>query len=203
VGSAPSAAMTIPGASDLDPYALQPRGWEDLNAFAITVVDSRLYGSKFGTNVSAVMIAVGEARERGIAAGVALRSAYVVHDQLAWSTAYIVGLVKKSGLCEYIEIVETTAERAVVEYKKPRRPAKKFDFTIQEARDAGWVKAKSKWETNPRTMLRWAAFRECCRFEWPEVVSGVYSPDDIRDGAITDAEFEQTAADMSSAVVPS
>jgi 5'-3' exonuclease len=177
---------------DLDPLALQPRDLDQLQGLALCAFNARCYG-QFG-NVEGIMMCVLEARERGIPMGAALRNAYVVKGKLAWSTQMMVGLILTSGLADVFEIVETTSTQAIVAYQRKGRAAGKFTFTLEEAKTAGWLKSgergDGKWLTNPRTMLRWAAFRECARFVWPDVVAGMYSPDELRNGQITDAEYE-------------
>ncbi len=177
---------------DLDPLALQPRDLDQLQGLALCAFNARCYG-QFG-NMEGIMMCVLEARERGIPMGAALRNAYVVKGKLAWSTQMMVGLILTSGLADQFEIVETTPTQATVAYQRKGRSAGKFTFTLDEAKTAGWLKSSDKgdgkWITNPRTMLRWAAFRECARFVWPDVVAGMYSPDELRNGQITDAEYE-------------
>lgn len=198
----PSAKAVEPAASstaivrvDLDPLALQPRDLDQLQGLALCAFNARCYG-QFG-NMEGIMMCILEARERGIPMGAALRNAYVVKGKLAWSTQMMVGLVLTSGLAEQFEIVETTPTQATVAYQRKGRTAGKFTFTLEEAKTAGWLKSgekgDGKWVTNPRTMLRWAAFRECARFVWPDVVAGMYSPDELRSGHITDAEYEVTS----------
>lgn len=178
----------------LDPNALQPQSLAELFDVGNMVVNSRIY-----PNVDCpekAMMVIAEARERRIPYATALRNAYFVKGRLAWSAAFISGLVQRSAQCEVFEIAETTPNYAVVDYQRKGRPLRQFRYDIDEARGAGWLREDSKWKTNPRVMLRWAALREAARFAFPDVVSGMYTPDELRDGHVLDAEFEQTEADF-------
>lgn len=178
-----------------EPLALQPRDLPQLETMAMIAFNSRCY-TQF-SNYEQVMMCMAEARERGIPMGTALRSAYIVKGKLAWSASFLAGLVLSSGKADYFEITETTSARAVVSYKRKGRPEGQFPFTIEEAKAAGWVKSgdkgDSKWVTNPRTMLRWAAIREAARAFFPDVVSGMYTPDELRNGEVLEAEWDDAA----------
>lgn len=176
----------------IEPYAFQPRDVADLELIARVAFNSCCY-AQFG-KIEQVMMCILEAAERGIPLGVALRNAYIVKGKLGWSASVIVGQVKRSNLARVFRIVESEPTYAVLEYQhitdeKPLR----FKFTLDEARQAGWLKSgekgDGKWITNPRTMCRWAAMREVARFHWPEVTSGMHTPDEIRNGVTHDSDI--------------
>lgn len=190
------AALAITASPTLDTLAFQPTSPASLWKTAETLFNSRVY-AQF-PNVESVFACIFEARERGVSAGVALRNAYIVKGKLAWSAAFMVALVKDSGLCRVFRIVETTPERAVLEYQHRDDAAPRlFEFTIGEAAKAGWLKSgergDGKWLTNPRSMLRWAAMREVARFAWPEVVAGIFMPDERRDGRTEEGDYPDEA----------
>src|SRR5271166_2691688 len=159
----------------IDRYALQPRTANGMMQMAEWLLDSHLYNQY--PNAAAIFAVMLEANERGISAGLALRNAYVVKGKPAWSAAFIAALIKTSPVCKLFRIIESTTERAVLEYQRADEDApSQFVFTIDEARAAGWLKEGSKWMTNPRTMLRWAAIREGGRAFFYDCVAGMYTP---------------------------
>jgi 5'-3' exonuclease len=194
-------AKYSPASSDLlDPNALQPQSIADLFEVGKMVVNSRVYPHIDCPEKAMVVIA--EARERRVPYATALRNAYFVRGKLAWSAAFISGLVLRSSVCDVFEIAESTFTYAIVDYQRKGRPLRQFKFELQEAVNAGWTKksleakGEPKWITNPRVMLRWAALRESARAFFPDVVSGMYTPDELRDGHVLDAEFEQTESEF-------
>lgn len=192
VASTALARITI--ATPIDIYGLQPRTIGEVETLARIVMESKSYGF---ANIEQVMMCIVESRERGTPVGAALRAAYNVRGKLAWSASYLGGLVLVSGKANHFEIVETTSTFAKLAYQRKGRPEGIFPFTIEEAQRANWCRAgqngESKWLTNPRTMLRWAAIREAARAFFPDVVSGMYTPDEIG-GDMRAAEFESEAA---------
>lgn len=191
-GSNKALARPGPVLGGVSPFAFQPRSIVDLEAMASVAFHSGCY-TQFA-RVEQVMMCIVEAAERGISLGVALRNAYIVKGKLGWSASIIVGQVRRSGLAKVFRIVETTMDKAVLEYQHINDPKPiLFAFTIEEARAAGWLrsgeKGDGKWITNPRTMLRWAAMREVARFAFPEVTSGMHTPDELRNGVDTEVEI--------------
>lgn len=178
--------------NSIDRTALQPRSLRQLGELARVVVESRMFPN-IATQEQAYVV-MHMANEHGVPAMTAMQHAYFVRGRLAWSAQYISGLCLRSPLCQILEVVETTATHCLVKYKRTGRPEREYRVTFEEAKTQGWVKAGSKWQESPRTMLRWCALRETCRFVWPEIVGGLYTPDELRDGEITDAEFAQAEA---------
>jgi len=173
----------------IDRYALQPRDPAAMMRMAEWLYDSRLYGQY--PNHHAIFAVMLEANERGVPVGLALRNGYVVKSRTAWSAQFIGALVLASGKARVFRIIESTAQRAVLEYQRDDEAGPSlFEFTIEEARAAGWMKSgekgDNKWITNPRTMLRWAAIREGARAFFFDVVAGMHTPDEIRGHATDD-----------------
>lgn len=173
----------------MDPFALQPRGLGELQSLARCLYNSRAY-PQF-PNVESVMAAVIEARERGIPAGTALRSAYVVKGRLGWSAAFIAGLVLSSGRAEYFELVpeECDETRATLRFRRVGRPEGKHVYTIKDAQLEGLLGKDSRWMKDPKGMLRWAALRTGARAFFFDVCAGVYGPDELRGGHVEDADL--------------
>lgn len=54
-------------------------------------------------------------------------------------------------------------------------------YSIQDAQQAGLVKSKSGWEKTPGNMLRARVTSNAIRMLCPEIVAGVYTPEEISD----------------------
>lgn len=170
-------------ATGMDRFALCPRNKDEALDLAKWLYESRLYGQY--PNEYAILAVMIEAYERGVPPGLALRNAYMVKQKPAWSAQFMGALVLASGKAKRFRIIESTSERAVLEYQRADEDAPStFTFTIAEAQTAGWLKSGAngdgKWITNPRTMLRWAAIREGARAFFFDVVAGMHTPDELR-----------------------
>lgn len=165
-----------------DPWALQPTGQNSLRAFAADVASSRMFPQIATAEQAIVVIAWGQ--NLGVPAMIALTQAYVVHGRVGWGAQFIAGLIKNNESCEKFHISEHSDKHATVLYKRTGEPEGKYTFTLDKARQMGLIKSGGAWEKFPGTMCRWAAMRECARMVWPDVVTGVYTPDEIAQGEL-------------------
>lgn len=169
------------------PWALQPTGQKGLVDFAGYVVDSRLFPNIKDQAAAIVVIAWGQ--NLGVPAMIALTQAYVVHGRVGWSAQFIAGLIKSNATCIKFHIAETDDKHATVIYQRKGEPEGKYTFRWEEAEKRGLTKQTrngepSMWVKFPAVMCRWAAMRECARMVWPDVATGVYTPDEIAQGEL-------------------
>ena len=170
-----------------DPWALQPTGQNSLRAFAADVASSRMFPQIATAEQAIVVIAWGQ--NLGVPAMIALTQAYVVHGRVGWGAQFIAGLIKNNPSCEKFYVSETDDKHATVVYKRQGEPEGRYTFTFDMAERRGLTRATrngepSMWSKLPATMCRWAAMRECARMVWPDVVTGVYTPDEIASGEL-------------------
>lgn len=163
----------------LEPQTIKGAWWlaERLN-------NSRLFSAAFATP-DAMFAAILLARSHGIETMKVLMPGMVhnIKGKLTMSAQMIVGLVLRSGKAEYFECVESTAARAVyVTKRKGGRNEMRLEFTIEEARAAGYLaKQDSSWQKTPKTMLRHRCETELARMAYPDVVGGLYTPDELEE----------------------
>lgn len=175
-----------------DPMALQPQDLDSAWRVTKAIFDARVY-PQF-PNRESILVAILDAHERGVPVGAALRNAYVVKGKLGWSAGYLAGLVLASGRADYFELIPEACDAlsASVRFRRKGRQEGRHTFTIEDARKAGYF-SSGMWEKEPRAMLRAAAIRTAARAYFPDVVSGMYMPDELR-GAPTDDD--SSAADV-------
>lgn len=175
------------------PWALQPTGQKGLVDFAGYVVDSRLFPNIKDHAAAIVVIAWGQ--NLGIPAMIALSQAYVVHGRVGWGAQLIAGLIKNNPSCIKFYVAETDDKHATMVYQRRGEPEGKYIFTLDRAQKMGVIKAGGPWEKIPATMCRWAAMRECARMVWPDVVTGVYTPDELTEGDIPEHMIARMVAE--------
>lgn len=157
---------------------LDPRSMQDARVLAKDMHASRLF-SAYGTP-QGVLSTVMLGRELGLPAMASLRSIHVVEGRHALSAQLMVALVLKSGLAEYFEPVEFDEVHAIFETKrKGARKAVVMEHTIQMAQTAGLVKALSNWVKVPTDMLVARSQSRLCRLVYPDIVGGLYTPDEL------------------------
>jgi 5'-3' exonuclease len=165
-------------------HSLEPTTPRQAFEMARALHDSGLFRSTFPTP-SAVFSAMLLARSHGVETMKVLMPGMMhsIKGKLAMSAQMIVGLVLRSGKAEYLECIETSAERAV--YVTKRRGGKheqRCEWTLERARTAGYLsKGDSLWSRDPATMLRHRASTELARMAYPDVVGGLYDPSEFVD----------------------
>jgi hypothetical protein len=165
--------------------ALEPPDLPGAWKLATYLHASRLFGQF--VNPEAIMAIILRGRSLGMDATTALSNFHVIEGKPTMHASLIVGLVLTSGKCEYFDLIETTDKIAVWATKRTGRPELKFSYTIEEANAAkltGPTRSgkPSNWHTRPKTMLRWRAATELARAIYPDIVTGLYTPDEIDTG---------------------
>jgi 5'-3' exonuclease len=157
---------------------LEPQTLGQAAQLAKAMFLSNLFGAGYG-NQHAVLSTILAGRELGLQAMASLRAFHIVEGKHQLSADFIRALVLKSGLVEYFRCTERTAERATFTIKRKGDPEMSLTYTIAEAQAAGLVKAKSGWEKNPADMLTARASSKLARLVCPEVVFGLYAPEEF------------------------
>jgi 5'-3' exonuclease len=174
-----------------DRNALQPRTTPDLWDRADMLFNSRMF-PQF-KSVAAVATGIVILQEMGYRMG-ALRHLYDINGRLGFSGALIVATVRRSKTCKMFVLASGPLDdTAVVRFQRHDMPEpREYAFTEEMAK-----RLDSKgdpWRKSRHVMKAWAAQRECGRLHWPELVGGLWMPDEIRGGITTDEFTEQQQA---------
>ena len=160
---------------------LEPRTMNDAWRMAQRAFASRLF-SAYGTP-EGVMMTILAGREFGMGSMAALRAFHVIEGKPSMSAGTIAALVLKSGKAQYFRCSERTPERATYVTQRGDDPPIALTYTIEEAKQA-WSRtadawAKSTWGRSPADMLVARASSKLARLVYPDVVSGLYAPEEF------------------------
>ncbi len=167
--------------------------------------NSRLF-VQFGT-AEAIFAVMLRGRSLGIDAVTSLANFHLIEGRPTMHAALIVGLVLKSGKADHFELVKTTDEEAIwATRRKGSTREVELSWSVKDALNAGLLVGTpdnavgvsksgkpSTWDKYRRTMLRWRAAVELARAVYPDITTGLYTPDEIADGVYDpaiDAKFE-------------
>jgi hypothetical protein len=171
---------------------LEPRNMDDAVTLAQRMFDSRLF-SAYGTP-QAVLATVLAGRELGIPAMASLRAFHIIEGKPTLSAGAIQSLVVKSGKARYFRCSERTDQRATFVTQRGDDPEMALSYTIEDGRRAFMftpdmdVKAlaekerkwqASSWGKNPADMCVARAATKLARLVYPDVVSGLYAPEEM------------------------
>jgi hypothetical protein len=149
---------------------------------ALTLYESRLYPNY--ANPQAILVVVLEGRTLGLPAATALKNAYIVSGRVGWSARLLRGLcLKHSQICDYFDITESTMQRATARIKRVGRAELIVTTTVDDAQKRGLVRSGSKWAQDPMSMCVADVERRGARLVFPDIVAGLWTPDELEAGA--------------------
>lgn len=161
----------------------EPTNYDQLERLAERCYKSKLYPGIQSADAALVIMLRGASL--GIPPVAAMHGIHYFDGKTVLSSDLIVATVKKSPLCLIWKVVETTAERCVIEtHRKGEPDPVRHEWTIADAR-TGNLLNKNNWKNNPRAMLRARCGAELGRMVYPDLLLGVYTAEEIdsHDGA--------------------
>ena len=126
--------------------------------------------------------------ELGLSPMASLRSIHIIEGKPVLSAALIAGIVqRRPDLCEGFVLVESSDTIATYETTRRGQAPVRMSFTIEQAQRAR-LTDKDNWKKYPHAMLRARASAELARAVYPDVVGGLYDPDEIPGAEVRTAE---------------
>jgi hypothetical protein len=155
---------------------IEPRDMAELRALAQDAAASRFYGA--ASPEQALMLLV-TGRDLGLSYSQSLRAFHVVQGKPVLSSAGMVAVCLRSGVCEYFRVVASDDTSATVEVKRRGDPARRVTFTLDDARRAGLAQ-RDTWKSYPSRMLLARAQAWAAREVFPDLLLGLYDEDEVQ-----------------------
>ena len=176
-------ADVVESAPDEWERGLEPRCMDDAVRLAQRMHDSRMF-SAYGLP-QAVLSTILLGRELGMPAMASLRSVHTIKGKHCLSADLMVALVLKSGLADYFRMVESTDALSTFETQRKGDPEPtSITYTIEQAQQADLVKPNSNWMKYRPQMLRARAKSDLARLVYPDLLAGLYTPDEMGDAKV-------------------
>ena len=126
--------------------------------------------------------------ELGLSPMQALRGIYVVDGKPTLSADLMVAIVKRADVCQWWRTAESTPETCTIETQRRGDPApSRRTWTIADAQRAG-LTGRQPWRQYPATMLRHRCAADLAREVYPDVVLGLYDPEELDAGERVEQE---------------
>lgn len=163
--------------------------WQMIQAIAPVATASRMFGV---TEQQAAVVML-KGHELGLGLASAFEFIHVIDSKPSISPKGALALIHQSGELAHLEIHDLTdgngtPTRCKVTMKRKNGFEYTTEFSMADAERAGVVKDKSGWEKYPANMLRWRAVGYCADVVFPDVVGGLYRPEEL--GAEVDEDGE-------------
>lgn len=137
-------------------------------------------------------------RELGIGTMAALNTINVIQNKPTISPQLMLALIERSGQLENIEIT-ANGDHVVCTMKRRNRTAHSERFGNTEAKAMG-LDGKDNYKKQALTMYKWRAVAACARVVFPDVILGLYSPEEM--GADVNDEGEIIAPARPAVAMP-
>ena len=161
--------MMVPAAAPaMIPYA-------DMERMAACIANSGLFGVKNPTQALALMLI---AQAEGLHPATAARDYHVIQGRPALKAdAMLARFQAAGGKIEWHDYTDTVVSGT---FSHPAGGKVKIEWTFEQAKRAG-LTGKDVWKQYPRAMLRARVISEGIRTVYPGVLSGMYTPEEVRD----------------------
>ena len=172
---------------------IQAYGVKDLDAIAVRIARSRLFGLEPEQAFTLCLLAQAE----GLHPVAAVRRWHIIEGKPSMRADAMQAEFQRHG--GRVEWVKSTNEECRAIFKHPELSPKGFEVhvTFAELDKAGVTRGrngvKDNWRKFPRQMLRARAISEGVRAVDPGIVVGIYTPEEISDFDARDTPIETTA----------
>lgn len=178
-----------------EPLAIQqtnpflPQTWQQAIDIATVLSRAQLVPDAYRNKPNDIVLAMMRGHELGLSPIQSLTYFDVIKGKVAMSAQMIVALcLSKRHLCKYFIPVKSTETEAVFETFRVGTPKPvQGSFTMEDAKRMD-LASKDNWRKQPKVMLRWRAATALGRLVYPDLVAGMYDPEELQPDVLIDDE---------------
>lgn len=115
--------------------------------------------------------------ELGLSPLQALDGINIIQGKPTISPQLMLALINRSGELEDMKIDSTDA-LCTVTMKRKGRSSHTETFSLEDAKKMQLME-KDNYKKQPKTMMKWRAVSACARIAFPDVIQGVYTPEEM------------------------
>lgn len=174
-----SAAPTVTALAVVPrPDTIEPRSMAELQALAAAAAKTGFFGAK--SPEQALLICM-SGRDLGLSYSQSLRAFHVIEGRPSLSAdGMVAACLMRRDVCEFFRTIESTNERATVETKRAGQEPQRYSFSIADAQRAE-LAGRANWKRYPSRMLLARARAALARDVYPDLLLGLYDPDELAD----------------------
>jgi hypothetical protein len=187
-----------PEQADVGIVPFHPTNTQELFRFAQFLAKSELIPKPLWGRPYDVLNILLRGRSLGIVDPmIAVGNINIIEGKAELSAALMVALIRKSGLCEKWQLLESTEDVATYEVQRKGEDPIRMSFTWAMAGKMG-LASKSNWQKMPSIMLRRRCQSTAAREVFPEICMGLYDEGELSEMRevldATDAGWRKTVA---------
>lgn len=152
--------------------------FNDLKTMAISIANGGLFPALKNPDQVVTLLMLSQAE--GIHPINALRQFHIIDGKPAMRADTMLAKFRsKGGTVKWItEADDSTNQRGLWTFEGQ---SKEIGFSIKEAQSAGYIRQGSNWTKDPASQLRARTISRACRMLAPEIVVGLYTPEELED----------------------
>lgn len=161
---------------------ITPKSIEEAERLSKTLSTSQLLPEGLRGKPGDVLATVLAGAELGLAPMQSIRGIQIIKGKPTLAADTMGALVKRRrDVCEFLVLVESTATKATYSAKRVGDPKETvLSFTIEDAKMAGLVSQGGMYTKYPAQMLRARCLSGICRAVFPDLVLGLYDPEELQ-----------------------
>lgn len=150
----------------------EPQNMLEVRALANFLTRSKFIPQAFRGDLNTAVMLIVTCKQYGLPI-TALSEVMEVNGKVGFWGRTKLGIVLKSGVCEYIIPTEQTDKKCTVETQRKGWPKPvTITYTIEQAEKAGLLARSDAWKKHPSDMLYWRAVSRIISQVYPDVIQG-------------------------------
>ena len=157
--------------------------WDNIMKIAGAICKSGLVPTGMATPEKLTVVMM-SAREIGIPMMMATRTLFVIDQKVAMMSQVMLAKIHQSGVAEDVKI-EDGVDGCTVTMKRKGMSPYTTSFTLKDAQRAG-LTSKDNYKKYGPDMYRSRAISKCARVVFPDVIGGLYTPEEVKESIDVD-----------------
>ena len=150
----------------------EPKNMLEVRALANFLSRSKFIPQSFRGDLNTAVMLIVTCKQYGLPI-TALSEVMEVNGKVGFWGRTKLGIVLKSGVCEYIIPTEQTDKKCTVETQRKGWPKPvSITYTLDQAEKAGLLARSDAWKKHPSDMLYWRAVSRIISQVYPDVIQG-------------------------------
>lgn len=171
-----------------------PKNMLEVRALADYLSRSKFIPQSFRGDISTAVMLIVTCKQYNLPI-TALSEVMEVNGKVGFWGRTKLGIVLKSGLCEYLIPSEQTEKKCTIVTKRKGWPKEvTVTYTIEQAEKAGLLARSDAWKKHPSDMLYWRAVSRVISQVYPDVIQGF--------ATVEEAEEENSLPQVSAVAMP-
>ena len=150
----------------------EPKNMLEVRALANFLCRSKFIPQSFRGDLNTAVMLIVTCKQYGLPI-TALSEVMEVNGKVGFWGRTKLGIVLKSGVCEYIIPTEQTDKKCTLETQRKGWPKPvTITYTLEQAEKAGLLARSDAWKKHPSDMLYWRAVSRIISQVYPDVIQG-------------------------------